>query len=91
MTPPTNIALRIVVEENPALVRQLNAGYADAEADGGLEPDERDALLDTVSRHFLGRAWPRGGGMEATRRFMADLHRALRQAGWMVNVFAVAA
>ena len=30
MTPPSNIALRIVVEEDPKLVRSLNAYYADA-------------------------------------------------------------
>jgi len=91
MAPPSAIALRVVVEENPALVRRLNAAYADAEADGGLEPDEREALLDTVGRHFVGRPWPRSGGMEATRRFLVDLQRAMRRTGWLVDVFAVAA
>jgi hypothetical protein len=31
MIPPSNFALRIVVEEEPKLVRRLNAQYADAE------------------------------------------------------------
>lgn len=90
MMPPSNIALRIVVEEDATLVRRLNANYGDAEADGGLEPAERDALFDAVGRHFIGRRWPRVGGMEATRQFMADLQRALRKAGWAVDVFALA-
>ena len=90
MAPPSNIALRIVVEDDPALVRRLNAGYAEAEADGGLEPDEREALLDTVGRHFVGRAWPRAGGVEATRRFMGDLQRAMQKTGWAVDIFALA-
>jgi hypothetical protein len=30
MTPPSNFALRFIVEEDPSLVRQLNARYADA-------------------------------------------------------------
>jgi hypothetical protein len=45
MTPPSNFILRIIVEEDAKLVRNLNAHYADAAADGGLEPDERDAAV----------------------------------------------
>jgi len=90
MTPPSNIALRIVVEEDPTLVRGLNACYADAAADGGLDDVERDALLDVLGRHFTGQPWPRRGGMDATRRFMADLQRAMTRAGWTVDFFAVA-
>jgi hypothetical protein len=41
MTPPSNFALRIIVEEDPKLVRTLNARYADAAADGGLEAVEK--------------------------------------------------
>lgn len=55
MTPPSNIALRIIVEEDPRLVRSLNACYADATADGGLDAAERDALLDVLGRHFTGQ------------------------------------
>jgi hypothetical protein len=51
---------------------------------------ERDALLDVLGRHFAGRAWPRSGGMDATRRFMADLQDAMAAARWSVDVFAVA-
>jgi hypothetical protein len=90
MTPPSNIALRIVIEEDPTLVRSLNAYYADAASDGGLDVDERDALLDVLGRHFTGQPWPRSGGMDATRRFMADLQRAMTRAGWTVDLFAVA-
>jgi hypothetical protein len=90
MTPPSNFALRIVVEEDPNLVRNLNADYGDATADGGLDTDERDALLDIVGRHFTGRSWPRSGGMDATRRFMAELQRAMTAAGWTVDLLAVA-
>jgi hypothetical protein len=45
MTPPSNFILRIIVEEDPKLVRNLDANYAGAAADGGLEPAERDTLF----------------------------------------------
>ena len=90
MTPLSNIALRIVVEEDPRLVRLLNAHYADAAPDGGLDTVERDALLDALGRHFTGQPWPRSGGMDATRRFMADLQHAMVAAGWRVDFFALA-
>ena len=90
MTPPSNVALRIVVEEDPNLVRALNADYGDATPDGGLDTDERDALLDVLGRHFTGRPWPRSGGIDATRQFMADLGNAMVAAGWTVDLFAVA-
>jgi hypothetical protein len=48
-------------------------------------------LLDLLSRHFTGRSWPRSGGMDATRRFMATLQRAMAVAGWKLDAFAVAA
>ena len=75
--PPSNFVLRIVVEEDAKLVRTLNARYADATPDGGLDTVERDALLDVVAKHFIERLWPRSGGMDATRPFMADLQRAM--------------
>jgi hypothetical protein len=90
MVPPSNIALRIVVEEDPTLVRSLNADYADATPDGGLDTVERDALLDVLGRHFTGQPWPRSGGMDAIRLFMANLQRAMTKAGWTVDFFAVA-
>jgi hypothetical protein len=90
LMPPSNIALRIVVEEDTALVRALNRAYADAAPDGGLEANERDALLDIVGRHFIGRPLPRSGGIEASRRFWADLQRAMIKAGWRVDLFAAA-
>ncbi len=90
MTPPSNFALRIVVEEDAKLVRRLNAEYAGATPDGGLDSVEREALLDAVGRHFTGRPWPRDGGMDATRRFMAELQRAMTRAGWAVGFFALA-
>jgi hypothetical protein len=67
MMPPSNFVLRIIVEEDPKLVRNLNAHYADAAADGGLEPDERYALFDAIGRHFTGQPWPCSGGMDATQ------------------------
>ena len=90
MTPPSNFVLRIIVEEDPKLVRTLNARYAGAAADGGLEPDERDALLDVLGRHFIGQPWPRFGGMDATRRFMADLQDAMVARRWKVDMLAMA-
>jgi len=45
MTPPSNFALRIIVKEDPKLVRTHNARYADAAADRGLEAVEKGALL----------------------------------------------
>jgi len=89
MTPPSNFILRIIIEEDPRLVRRLNAYYGDAAPDGGLDTVERDALLDVLGRHFTGQPWPRAGGMDATRRFMADLQRAMTTAGWMVDFFAL--
>ena len=90
MTPPSNFILRIIVEEDPKLVRSLNAHYADAAADGGLEPDERDALFDAIGRHFTGQPWPRSCGMDATRRFMADLQDAMVARRWKVDLLAMA-
>ena len=48
MAPPSNFALRFIVEENCKLVRTLNANYADAAPDGGLDASERDALFDVL-------------------------------------------
>jgi hypothetical protein len=91
MTPPSNFALRFIVEEDPDLVRSLNANYADAPPDGGLDTSERDALFDVLGLYFTGRRWPRSGGTEATRRFVADLQHAMVAAGWKVDSFAVTA
>jgi hypothetical protein len=90
MVPPSNFILRIIIEEDPKLVRRLNTYYADATADGGLDAIERDALLDVLGRHFTGQPWPRSGRMDAARRFMADLQRAMTRAGWTVDLFALA-
>jgi hypothetical protein len=90
MTPPSNFALRIIIEENPKLVLLLNARYADAAADGGLETVERDAMFDVIGKHFTGRPWPRSGGMDMTRRFMADLQRAMTDTRWKVDLLAMA-
>jgi hypothetical protein len=89
MTPPSNFTLRIVVEEDRKLVRRLNANYADAPSDGGLDPSERDAVFDVLALHFTGRLWPRSGGTEATRQFVANLQQAMIAAGWKVDSFAV--
>jgi hypothetical protein len=55
MTPPSNFALRIIVEEDPKVVQTVNAHHADAAADGGLKALEKDALFDVLARHFTGR------------------------------------
>ena len=89
MIPPSNFIPRIIVEEDPKLVRSLNANYAEAAPDGGLDAADRDALLDVLSKHFTGCQWPRSVGMDATRRFMADLQRAMTRARWNVDFFAV--
>jgi hypothetical protein len=52
MTPPSNFALRVIVEEDRKLVRSLSAIYADAPLDGGLDTSERDALFDVLGLHF---------------------------------------
>lgn len=90
MTPPSNFALRIIVEEDPKLVRTLNALYADGTYDGGLASAERDALFDVLGRHFTGQPWPRTGGMDATRRFMVELQKAMVATNWKVNLLAMA-
>jgi hypothetical protein len=91
MTPPSNFALRFIVEENCKLVRTLNANYAGAAPDGGLDASERDQLFDVLGSRFTGRQWPRSGGTEVTRRYLADLQHAMIAAGWKVNSFAVTA
>ncbi len=91
LIPPSNEALRQIIESDPALVEDLNAYYGDTTLDGGLDKLERELLLDLLARHFTGRLWPRTGGMEATRRFTAEVQRAMAKAGWRVDCFAVAA
>jgi hypothetical protein len=78
------------VEEDPKLVRVFNANYANAAPDGGLDTAGWDALLDVVGRHFTGKPWPRSGGMDATRRFLADLQHAMADTGWKVDTFSFA-
>jgi hypothetical protein len=90
MTPPSNFALRIIVEDDPKLVRTLNAHYGGAAGDGGLEAVEKDALLDVLARHFVGRPWPRSGGMDATRRFLTDLQHAMIATRWIVDLLTTA-
>jgi hypothetical protein len=90
MTPPSNFALRIVVEENAGLVRALNCHYADAAPDGGLDVAERDLLFDVLGVHFTGREWPRSGGMEVTKRFVIDLQAEMIAKNWKVDLLAVA-
>jgi hypothetical protein len=90
MTPPSNFALRIIIEEDPKLVRVLNAHYAEAAPDGGLETVEREAMFDVIGGHFAGRPWPRSGGMDVTRRFMADLQSGMIARGWKVDLLAMA-
>ena len=91
MTPPSNFALRIIVEEDRKLVRTLNANYAGAAPDGGLDECECDALLDVLGLHFTGRPWPRSGGTEASRRYFADVQHGMVAAGWKVDSFVVTA
>ena len=91
MVPPSNEALRQVIERDSDLVDVLNEFYGDAASDGGLDKVERELLLDLLARHFTGQLWPRTGGMEATRRFVATLQRAMVAAGWKMDAFAVAA
>ena len=69
----------------------LSAPLTCCRADGGLDKIERELLLDLLGRHFTGQLWPRTGGMEATRRFMATLQRAMVAAGWKMDAFALAA
>jgi hypothetical protein len=90
ITPPSDFLLRIVVEEDQNLVRSLNARYADAAADGGLEAVERDALLDVLARHFTGQHWPRSTSMEVTQHFVVELQTAMMAARWTVDLLAVA-
>jgi hypothetical protein len=90
MIPPSNFALRIIIEEDPRLVRDLNAHYAGAAPDGGLETVERDALFDVLGKHFTGHPWPRSGGMDVTRRFMANLQSGMIATRWKVDLLAMA-
>ena len=91
MVPPSNDALRQIIERDPDLVDVLNEDYGEATPDGGLDKVERELLLDLLSRHYIGQLWPRAGGMDATRKFMAKLQRAMAAAGWKLGGFALAA
>ena len=91
MKPPSNFALRIIIEEDRKLVRCLNANYSDAPPDGGLDTSECGALFDVLGLHFAGQRWPRSGGTEVTRRYMADLQHTMIAAGWKVDSFSVTA
>lgn len=91
MIPPSNEALRLIIETDPRLVEELNGYYGGTSPDGGLDSIERDLLFDLLGRHFTGRLWPRTGGMQATRRFLTELQRAMAASGWKVDSFAVAA
>jgi hypothetical protein len=89
MIPPPNFALRIIVEEEPKLVRKLNADYADAAPDGGLiSPPEMPCAMFSASTSP--DSGPRSGGMEAIRPFMAAPQRATAGARRSVDFFAVA-
>jgi hypothetical protein len=90
MIPPSNFVLRIIIEEDPRLVRDLNARYAGAAPDGGLETAERDALFDVIGKHFTGRPWPHSGGMDATKRFMAELQSCMVATLWKVDLLTMA-
>ena len=91
MAPPSNDALRQIIERDTDLVDTLNEYYGDATPDGGLDTMERELLLDLLGRHFTGHLWPRTGGMDATRRFMTSLQRAMVASGWKISGFALAA
>jgi hypothetical protein len=91
MVPPSNDALRQIIERDADLVQSLNEFYGDAAPDGGLDKVERELLLDLLGRHYTGQLWPRTGGMEATRKFVATLQRAMVAAGWKLDAFALAA
>jgi hypothetical protein len=91
MTPPPNFALRIIVQEDRKRVRGLNANFADAAPDCSLDTNECNAWLDILCKHFTDRLWPRSGGMDAIRQFMANLQHAMVPAGWKVDLFMVAA
>ena len=57
MTPPSNFALRFIVEENCKLVRTLNANYAGAAPDGGLDTSEHCSMSwDCISPDANGLA-----------------------------------
>lgn len=90
MVPPSNEALRLIIEQEPKLVGELNRFYGEAAADGGLDKAEREMLLDLLGQHFAGRPWPRSGGMDAMRRFMATFQRAMCAAGWKIDLFVAA-
>jgi len=86
---PPNFILPTIIEEEPRLVRTLNAHYANAAADGGLDADERGALFDVLARHFTRLHWPRSGGMDATRRSVAELQDRMIATRWKADLMAV--
>ena len=49
LIPPSNDALRQIIESDPGLVEDLNAYYGDTTLDGGLDKLERELLLDLLA------------------------------------------
>ncbi len=90
ISPPSGFLLRIVIEEDPKLVRTLNRRYVDITHEGGLEATENTALLDVISRHCTGQPWPRSGNMDAIRSFMARLQSAMTAAKWKADLLVAA-
>jgi len=71
-------------------IRTLNAHYARAVADGGLEPDEQNVLFDALNRYYSGQPWPRAGGTDATMQFVADLRNAMIATRWNLDLLTMA-
>ena len=86
----SGLLLPIAIEEDPKLVRRLNRRCVDTATEGGLEPIEKDVLLDVISRHFIGQPWPRSGSVDATRSLMARLQSAMTAAKWKADLLVVA-
>jgi hypothetical protein len=65
---------------------QWHSHCADETVNGGLKPDQRDALLDALGRHFTDQPCPRSYGMDAAKWFMADLQNAMISTKWKVEL-----
>jgi hypothetical protein len=77
--------LRIIVEEDPSAAQNLNAYCADAAAGVGLESYVHGAPLDALGRHFTDQPCPSSYGIDATKRFMADLQDAMISTKWKAD------
>ena len=91
MVPPSNEALRLIIETDADLVDDLNEFYGEPRRTAGSTRSSARCCSTCWAATSLASRGRAPAGMDATRRFMATLQRAMAAAGWKMDAFAVAA